>query len=91
MGVNSKQMELAQTVPAIIGLLPSSRQDMVLKAGREAAAVIGHSALTIREQQAALAIAELFLQFCHEDPNNQKWSELIETAIRQEGEMQQGY
>ncbi len=89
MGVNSKQIELSQTVPAIIGLLPSSRQALVLKSGRDAAALIGKNALTIREQQAALAVADLFLQFCHEDPNNQKLSELMEASIRQKAEMQQ--
>ena len=84
MGINSKQIELANTVPAIVGLLPSKRQALVLKAGRDAATVIGKDGLTIREQQAALAVADLFLQFCHEDPNQQKWNDLMEEAIRRE-------
>lgn len=82
MEVKPKQIELAQSVPAIVGILPSKRQHLVIAAGRNAAAIIANAGLTIREQQAAIAVADLFLQFCQEDANNQKWSELMETAIR---------
>lgn len=84
MGINEKQIELARSVPAIVGLLPSKRQELVSNAGRDAAMVIAKSGLTIREQQAALAVADLFLQFCHEDPNNQKLNDLIEATIRRD-------
>ncbi|WP_371371821.1 hypothetical protein [Sporomusa aerivorans] len=82
MEINPKQIELAQSVPALAGILPSKRQALVTEAGRNAAAVIANAGLTIREQQAAMAIADLFLQFCQEDANNQRWSELMETALR---------
>lgn len=84
MGLQTRQIELAQSVPAIVGILAEKRQSLVENAGREAAAVIANAGLTIREQQAAIAVADLFLQFCQEDPNNQKWSELMEDAIRRD-------
>ncbi len=83
MAVKPKQIELACSVPAIIGILPAQRQQLVAAAGQKAAAVIAGAGLTIREQQAALAVADLFLQFCQEDENNQRWSEIMEAAIRQ--------
>jgi hypothetical protein len=82
--LQARQIELAQSVPAIVGILAAKRQSLVERVGREAAAVIANAGLTIREQQAAIAVADLFLQFCQEDPNNQKWSELMEDAIRQD-------
>lgn len=86
MGLTSKQLELALTVPAIIGLLPATRQELVLHAGKDAAALIA-AGLTISEQKTAIAVADLFLQFSREDPNHIKWSELMEAAIeRDEGE-----
>lgn len=86
MGLTSKQLELALTVPAIVGLLPATRQELVLNAGKDAAALIA-AGLTISEQKAAMAVADLFLQFSREDPNHIKWSELMEEAIeRDEGE-----
>ncbi len=82
MDIKPKQIELAYSVPAIVGLLPLKRQDLVSNAGRVAAMVIAKAGLTIREQEAAMAVADLFLQFCHEDPFNKKWSELMEDAIQ---------
>ena len=82
MELQARQLELAQSVPAIVGILAAKRQSLVERAGREAAAAIANAGLTIREQQAAMAVADLFLQFCQEDPNNQKWSELMEDAIQ---------
>lgn len=84
MALSEKQITISHSVPALVGLLPTKRQALVSGAGIEAAMVIAKSGLTIREQQAALAVVDLFLQFCHEDPNNQKWSELMEDAIRRE-------
>lgn len=84
MELQARQIELAQSVPAIVGILAAKRQSLVERVGREAAAVIANAGLTIREQQAAIAVADLFLQFCQEDPNNQKWSELMEAAIARE-------
>ena len=84
MEITQKQIDLAYSVPAIVGLLPAKRQDLVSAAGREAAFVIAKAGLTIREQQAALAVVDLFLQYCHEVPDNQKWSELMEEMIRLE-------
>lgn len=85
MELTSKQLELALTVPAIVGLLPATRQELVLHAGKEAAALIA-AGLTINEQKTAMAVADLFLQFSREDPNHIKWSELIEAAIEREDE-----
>lgn len=85
MGLTSKQLELALTVPAIVGLLPATRQELVLHAGKEAAALIA-AGLTINEQKTAMAVADLFLQFSREDPNHIKWSELMEAAIEREDE-----
>jgi hypothetical protein len=82
MSINLKQIELAHSVPLIVGLLPSKRQVLVLNTGKAVAAVIANAGLTIREQAAAMAIADLYLQFCHEDKDNQKWSDLMEAAIR---------
>ncbi|HMM20709.1 MAG TPA: hypothetical protein PKA10_08200 [Selenomonadales bacterium] len=84
MEITQKQVELAYSVPAIVGLLPAKRRALVSAAGREAAFAIVKSGLTIREQQAALAVADLFLQYCHEDSDNRKWSELMEEMIRLE-------
>ncbi|MDF2569484.1 MAG: hypothetical protein K0R55_1088 [Sporomusa sp.] len=84
MDIKPKQIELAQLAPAIVGILPSKRQALVSNTGRNVAALIVHAGLTIREQQAVMAIADLYLQFCHEDENNQKWSELMEAAIRRD-------
>lgn len=84
MEIRSRQVELAQSVPAIIGILASKRQALVERVGMEAAAMIAKAGLTIREQQAAMAVTDLYLQFCHEDTNNQKWSELMEAAIRRD-------
>ena len=86
MNVKPKQMEIALSVPAIIGILPAKRQTLVSDAGRQAAAMIAQAGLTIREQQAAMAIADLYLQFCQQDENNQKWGELMEAAIRRDEE-----
>ncbi|SDD56270.1 hypothetical protein [Sporomusa acidovorans] len=80
MNLKAKQIELAQSVPAIIGLLPSKRQELVSTVGREMAAIAVNAGLTIREQQAAIAVADLYLQFCQEDANNQKWSNLRDDA-----------
>lgn len=85
MGLTSKQLELALTVPAIVGLLPATRQELVLHAGKEAAALIA-AGLTIHEQKTAMAVADLFLQFSREDPNHIKWSEVMEAAIEREDE-----
>lgn len=82
--IKPRQIELAQSVPAIVGILPSSRQNFVLSVGRQAAAVIAQAVLTIREQQAAMAVADLYLQFCQEDEANQKWSELMDAAYQRE-------
>lgn len=84
MEIKSRQIELAQSVPAIIGILAAKRQAVVERTGREAAAMVAKAGLTIREQQAAMAVADLYLQFCQEDANNQKWSELMEDAIRRD-------
>lgn len=84
MMIKSRQIELAQSVPAIVGILAAKRQALVERAGQEAAAVVAKAGLTIREQQAAMAVADLYLQFCQEDENNQKWSEFMEDAIRRE-------
>lgn len=84
MEIKSRQVELAQSVPAIIGILATKRQSLVERAGMEAAAMIAKAGLTIREQQAALAVTDLYLQFCQEDANNQKWSELMEAAIQRD-------
>lgn len=84
MEVKARQIELAQAVPAIVGILAAKRQALVANAGRAAAAAIAQAGLTIREQQAAQAVADLYLQFCQEDEHNQKWSELMEAAIRQD-------
>lgn len=84
MEIKSRQIELAQSVPAIVGILAAKRQALVERAGKEAAAIVAKAGLTIREQQAAMAVADLYLQFCQEDANNQKWSELMEAAIRQD-------
>ncbi len=84
MGIQIRQLELAQSVPAIVGILAERRQALVTNAGREAAAIIAKAGLTIREQQAAMAVADLYLQFCQEDPINKKWSELMEDAIRRD-------
>lgn len=84
MEVQIRQLELAQSVPAIAKLLSAKRQALVTNAGREAAAIIATAGLTIREQQAAMAIADLYLQFCQEDPTNKKWSELMEDVIRRD-------
>lgn len=84
MEIKSRQVELAQSVPAIIGILAAKRQALVERAGMEAAAMIAKAGLTIREQQAAMAVTDLYLQFCQEDTNNKKWSELMEAAIRQD-------
>lgn len=84
MEVQTKQLELAQSVPAIAKLLPAKRQALVTNVGREAATIIAKAGLTIREQQVAIAVADLYLQFCQEDPNNKKWSELMEDAIRRD-------
>lgn len=83
MEINSRQLELALTVPAIVGLLPAKRQSLVVNAGKDAAVVIANG-LTISEQQAAMAVADLFLQFSREDPNHQKWSTLMEDAIHRD-------
>lgn len=84
MEIKSRQIELAQSVPAIIGILAAKRQALVERAGMEAAAMVAKAGLTIREQQAAMAVADLYLRFCQEDENNQKWSELMEDAIRRD-------
>ncbi len=84
METNAKQLELAASVPAIIGLLPENRQEMVLKAGQAMIAAMLPYRLTIPEQQAAITVADLYMQFCHEDTNHQKWSNLMEAMIRQE-------
>lgn len=81
MNLKAKQIELAQSVPAIIRLLPLKRQELVANAGREMAAIAVNACLTIREQQAAIAVADLYLQFCQEDANNQKWSNLMDDAF----------
>ncbi|HAK72948.1 MAG TPA: hypothetical protein DCP36_03985 [Sporomusaceae bacterium] len=83
MTLTSKQLELALTVPAIVGLLPAKRQELILQAGKDAAALLA-AGLTISEQKAAIAVADLFLQFSREDPNHLKWSELMEAAIEQD-------
>ncbi|TWH46060.1 hypothetical protein [Sporomusa sp. KB1] len=84
MEIKSRQIELAQSVPAIIGILAAKRQALVERAGMEVAAMVAKAGLTIREQQAAMAVADLYLRFCQEDENNQKWSELMEDAIRRD-------
>lgn len=84
MSLKPKQIELAHSVPAIVGLLPTKRQDLVLNAGINAAKVIAKAGLTIREQQAAMAVTDICLQFFHEDAFNQKWSDLMEKAIRRD-------
>ncbi|SMC71873.1 hypothetical protein [Sporomusa malonica] len=86
MNVKPKQIEIALSVPAIVGILPAQRQTLVANAGRQAAALLTQAGLTIREQQAAMAIADLYLQFCQQDENNQKWSALMEAAIRHDEE-----
>lgn len=82
--INQKQIALSYSLPAIVGMQPLNRQALVSNAGRDVAAVIAQAGLTIDEQKAAMTIANLYLQFFHEDDNNQKWSELMEAAIRRE-------
>ena len=84
MAINQKQIAIAYSLPAMIEAQPSSRQALVSSAGRDVAEVIAKAGLTIREQKAAMAIANLYVQFFYEDENNQKWSELMEAAIRRE-------
>ena len=84
MGINEKQIELARLVPTIVGLLPAERQTLVSSTGKDVAMIIAKSGLTIREQQAALAVTELFLQFCHNDPVNKKLDDIREDMIRRQ-------
>lgn len=84
MEVNARQKELAASVPAIIGLLPENRRELVTQAGQAMLLAMQQYCLTIPEQLAAIAVADLYMQFFHEDSNHQKWSSLMEAMYHRE-------
>ncbi|MDU4959168.1 MAG: hypothetical protein E6X17_00690 [Sporomusaceae bacterium] len=84
MSINRKQVAIANSLPAIIESQPASRQALIAQAGEAVAVVVAEAGLTIREQKIVMSIADLYLQFFHEDESNQKWSELMEASIGRE-------
>jgi hypothetical protein len=87
MAINQKQIAIAcSLLPSIVESQPATRRALIFQAGEDVIEVIVKAGLTMREQKVVMSIADLYLQFFHEDESNQKWSELMEASICRENQ-----